>query len=840
MASSVFSGASTYARRVGRKPPSSGAKRRGPPTIDTPRVALGVTVFLGGAFGALTAYLSKPVSLWAVCLCLGVAVIGVILLLTARRPEPPPQLPTVDDILRASMAAQQSPKVTGKPVRLDDAPPLVAGREDLLVKLHTQLSAGDGPWPRIVVLCGLGGMGKTTVAVEYAHRHLAEVGLAWQFSADDPTVLAGGFGQLAAQLGVRDVLDLQDPVASVHGVLADPIEASGGAAFPAGWLLVFDNAPDQASVERFLPPAGRGRVLITSQNPKDWPHGRALEVPVLDPAAAAEFLIERTGDPDREAAEDLAAELGRLPLALEQAAAYIVGTPGTSLPSYLRLYRQRRSDLLRRGQPTGYSGTVMTTWALAFDRLQRTKPGAVGLLRLLAFCAPEAIPLRLLLPDRRTYIRQVRQVGWRVRRALIRRRVIRVLAPLINDPLAVSDAEGELRGYSLVTPAEDGSVSVHRLVQAVTEDQMPARLARQWRQATAAVIEAAIPRDPAQRDTWPEFAALLPHAQAALPADSKGLQRIAAYLEYSSNYLVAREFFRWFPGELTSPRPQDRSTLAARHNFAVWTGQGGDAAAARDLLAALLPVMERVLPRDDPDTLTARGSLAHWTEEAGDAAAARDRGRDAELLPMRERVLGPDTPATPATLTIRHNLATWTGQAGDAAAARDQLAELLPICERVLGPEHPDTLTIRHNLATWTGQAGDAAAARAQLAELLPICERVLGPEHPDTLTIRHNLATWTGQAGDAAAARAQLAELLPIQERVLGPEHPDTLTTRGNLAQLTGQAGDAAAARDQLAELLPIQERVLGPEHPDTLTTRRNLATWTAEAASSAGLDGE
>ena len=142
----------------------------------------------------------------------------------------------------------------------------------------------------------------------------------------------------------------------MHGVLA---------ASPAQWLLVFDNAPDRASVQPFVPPAGRGRVLITSRN-AIWPPGQALEVPVLDLQVAAEFLVNRTGDPDRRAAAELAGELGGLPLALEQAAAYIQAT-GDSLAGYLALFRQRRADLLGRGEPTGYSETVATTWGLAFE-----------------------------------------------------------------------------------------------------------------------------------------------------------------------------------------------------------------------------------------------------------------------------------------------------------------------------------------------------------------------------------------------------------------------------------------------------------------------------------------
>src|SRR5262249_8432114 len=146
-----------------------------------------------------------------------------------------------------------------------------------------RLTGGDGPWPRVVALHGLGGAGKTWVAVEFAHQHLAEVGLAWQFPAEDPALLLAEFGRLAAQLGIQDVTDARDPVASVHAVLA---------AFPAGWLLVFDNAPDQGAVQRFLPPAGRGRVLVTSQSAM-WPPGQAVAVPVLDTEVAAGFLVNR-------------------------------------------------------------------------------------------------------------------------------------------------------------------------------------------------------------------------------------------------------------------------------------------------------------------------------------------------------------------------------------------------------------------------------------------------------------------------------------------------------------------------------------------------------------------
>jgi len=694
-----------------------------------------------------------------------------------------------------------------QPILLAPRPLFLAGREELLTQLAGRLSAGDGAEPQIVVLSGLTGIGKTSVAVEYAYRQLAEVGLAWQFASGDPAVLAAGFGELATQLGIRDLADNGHPVASVHAILARRA---------AGWLLIFDNAADMASVAEFLPPAGPGQVLITSQNPS-WP-AQVLDIPVLSPDVAVDFLVSRTRDPDRQAAAELAAELGGLPLALEQAAAYITAA-GDTLAGYLALFRQRGAAMLARGEPAGYPGTVATAWTLAFRQLEKS-PGAVGLLRLLAFCAPEPIPLRLMLQSSGGIISQLGPD------------VTPMLVPLLEDPLVPNDAVAALRRYSLITQAAGGSVSVHGLVQVVTLDQIPAEHRAQWRQVAAALIEAAIPADTKSPDTWPVCAMLLPHAQKALADHSVGMARIASYLGHSGSYAAARNLqSRIAEACARVYGPEHPDTLTARHELAHWTGEAGDPAGARDQFADLLPIRERVLGPEHPDTLAARASLARWTGEAGDAAGARDQFAD--LLPIRERVLGPEHPDT---LAARASLAYWTGQAGDRAGARDQFAALLPIIERAYGAEHPETLTNRRSLADWTGDAGDPAGARDQLVELLPVIEQVSGTEHPDTLTARSDLAYWTGREGDAARARDQFADLLPIRERVLGPEHPDTLTDRANLARWTGDAGNRAGARDQFAALLPIRERVSGAEHPETLNACAGLAYWAGEAGDAAG----
>ena len=652
-------------------------------------------------------------------------------------------------------------EVASKPVRLPPRPAFLAGRAELLAGLETSLTREE-TGPRVVALTGLGGTGKTSVALEYAYRRLPCTGLVWQFAAGDPSAMAAGFGELATLLGGPDMAAGGDPVTAVHALLA---------ARSGGWLLLFDNAPDAAAVARVLPPAGDGQVIITSQSPY-WPGERVIEVPVLDEETAAGFLMARTSCGDDQAARQLAAELGGLPLALEQAAAYMLAV-GRDITAYLSLYQGRRAEMLARGDPSGYDKRVATSWSLAFSKLQDQDQTAAGLLRLLACYAPDAIPYRTLLQTRpRNLDYYIPDAG-------------PITAMLLDDPLLVDDAISALRRYSLISTPVDGQVSVHRLVQAITLSQLPDTHAPAWRGVAALLIMAALPEDPQQPATWPIYAALLSHARTALlpGVHAEQMSQAASYLGYSGNYAAARDLFQQ-----------------------IADGRG------------------QILGADSQTALDARSNLAYWTGAAGDPAGARDQ--ITALLPVRERVSGAEDARTMAD---RRNLAQWTGTAGDPAGARDQCAALLPVRERVSGPGHPQTVADRAVLAYWTGAAGDPVSARDQLAALLPDLSRIRGAEDQETLVAQAHLARFTGEAGDPASARDQLAALIPVRVRVSGPEHPETLAPKANLAHWTGMAGDAASARDQFAALLPVRERVSGTGHPYTLADRASLARWTA-----------
>jgi DNA-binding SARP family transcriptional activator len=734
------------------------------------------------------------------------------------------------------------------------------GRESELDAMRTMLpSTTSRGAPATMVLTGMGGVGKTSLARAYARHHRADYGVVWWIRAEDATTIDGDFRTLLEILAPHDAGQIRDAVPAVHALLADQ---------PRPWLMVLDNMPDVAAAQGLVPAAGAGHVLITSQATAYWPAGQTvIAVEPLAQEASIELLTSLSSDDDRGAAQALAQELGRMPLALAQAGAFARASAVT-LATYLRLYRSRRTELHQEGRLPDYPHTVATTWQLAFDRLS---PAARALLNVVCFYTPEAIPVHLLFtPPNRAESRFPD--------------VVEPLSVLLDDELARHRAVGELLAYSLMTPVQGTTltVSMHRLVQAVTRDQMRAEsTTRAWVKAAHMLLDAAFPTEPftvisvttqhhLARDL---FAEILLVQQQVLGTDHPDTlaahNSLARWTGYAGDTAGARDLY----SELRQVQQrvlgaEHPETLATYYNMSLFTGQSGDHAGARDLCAELLQVQQRVLGAEHPDTLSTRSRLAYWTGQAGDIVGARDLAT--ELLVVQQRVLGADHLDTVVgrhnaaywtfraenpvplhdvyphlrpvqeqvmdaehhgTTAIRHSIPYWPGQEFDFTIVLAMMTDLLPAARRTLGAEHPDTLNGHHNVARWTGYVGDAAGARDLYTELLATRRRVLGAEHPDTLTTWHNLAYWTGLTGATGAALEQTAELLAVRERVLGIEHHHTLTTRHNLAYWTGRAGNPVGARDLFAALVPVRERVLGAEHPDVLTSRRHLAYWTTQA---------
>jgi tetratricopeptide (TPR) repeat protein len=419
--------------------------------------------------------------------------------------------------------------------------PHFVGRDQSLDQIHEMLSVGQ-----VAAIHGLGGVGKTQLAAHYAHRRKGDYQIVWWIKAEEPATLAGDYAALATALDLPEKEAREQPliVVAVRRWLEQH----------PGWLLVFDNARDAEEVRPHLPQGRAGHALITSRDPNWRGVASPLEVRALQREDAARFLLERAGRSDEAAARELAAELGDLPLALEQAGAYIEET-GETLSGYMELFRARRRDLRREERPpAGYPDTVATTWLLSFRQAEQQAPAAADLLRLCAFLAPDDIPLSMLrdgashLPSMLAIVvgrsRGFSKIVAVLRLCLhrLRKRRPHSLAAVINDPMALNKVIAALRRYSLVTKQDD-SVSIHRLVQLVTRDQLAEGERRRWVEAAVRIVNLAFPFESDDVRAWPICDNLLPHAQVAIEEGEKfwiAAETIGRLINQTGVYFLGR------------------------------------------------------------------------------------------------------------------------------------------------------------------------------------------------------------------------------------------------------------------------------------------------------------
>ncbi|MFE1443231.1 tetratricopeptide repeat protein [Streptomyces sp. NPDC058739] len=643
------------------------------------------------------------------------------------------------------------------------------------------------------VLSGMGGVGKTQLAAEYARTawndgcgDRLDV-LVW-VTASTRAAIVDTYGQAGVELCGADP---DDPERAARAFLAWLTPKAG--ARPCRWLIVLDDVCDPDDLRGLWPPAGpHGATLITTRRRDAALTGdrrRGIDVGLFSPDEAVAYLTASLAGHGRTEPEAqlraLAAELGHLPLALAQAAAYLKDA-GEDVASYRDLLADRAhalSDTAPDRLPDDQAHPLSAAWALSFDRADGLTPVGLArpMLRLAALLDANGIPQKVLTSEPAlSYLTVHRTPTGRG-------------AGKERSPLSARDAVRALRALhrlNLVDHAPHAphhTVRVHQLIQRATRDTLsPADLDSLARTAGDALLSA-----------WPDVDRDTSLAQA-LRANT------AALTTHTEDALY---------------RPDMHAVL---HRACKSLGESGQAASAFNHCRHLAARACHRLGPDHPDVLHTRHELAFWRGVAGDAAGAARAL--AELLDLTVQVLGKDHPHT---LTTRHELARWRGETKDGRGAAAALAELLDDRVRVLGEDHPHTLSTRHELARWRGEAGDAAGAAAALAALLDDRVRVLGEDHPHTLNTRHELARWQGMAGHAEDAAAILAELLDDRVRVLGEDHPHTLITRHNLARWRGEAGDAAGAAAALAALLDDRVRVLGEDHPHTLNTRHELARW-------------
>jgi tetratricopeptide (TPR) repeat protein len=688
------------------------------------------------------------------------------------------------------------------------------GREDLLAGLRQQLLEHHR-----TALSGLGGLGKTQTAIEYALRHRADYpdGVFW-VNAETIGALTNGFVAIATALRLSAAeSDDQDKV--VKAALAW-LNANNG------WLLILDNADDWREVQPFLPERGKGDLLITSRESVFASLGipRALELDDLDTDEAVRFLLLRTGrkdvdSSDRAAAVELATELGNLPLALEQAAAYIAET-NAAFSDYLSAFRKRRVALLEKAVGLVARDTIAVTWAANFEAVERASPAAADVLRVSALLAPDAIPFEL-------FYRGAPVLGGPISETLAD-----------ADELAMAETLRPLARYSLIRSDPALRVfSVHRLVQEIVWTAFTEAKRRTMEverracvERTVRALDAVFPK--VELTTWEQCERLVPHITAlagradfgdAEPeAAGRVLNRTGRYLWQRGRHEDAAALFEraLAIGERALGRDHPDVARSLDH-LAITRSRQGRYADAQALHERAMAIYERVLGRDHPDVVRLLNNIANVHYEAGRYAEAQPLHE--RVLAIRERSCGPDHPDVATSL---NNLGIVNSGQGRHAEAQALYERALAIWERALGLDHPYVAQSLHNLGEAHAKQGQYAEAQALHERALEIRERALGLDHQQVAESLNSLGKVHRDQGRFPEAQAFYERALVIWERTLGPDHPDRAYSFNNLGIVLMDQGRYDEAELPFERAIEIRERALGPDHPEVATSLIGLAS--------------
>ena len=675
----------------------------------------------------------------------------------------------------------------GKPILHPEIKPVphFTGRDAALAAIAAALACGSATAiTQPAAVYGLGGIGKSTLAREFAHR-AAEAGAyagVWWLRAEKAKDSAAWDGIEQGFAELRTVLfpGLEPPKERAKAA-RDTLNFLSAGGFEKPWLLVYDNVDDRQVLDTWAPPANV-QALMTSRLGRWSARVAPVEVEEWALDEAVRYLREASGRTDLSVASltAIAEKLGRLPLALSHAAAYLMDNAAIAADDYLAELTLRMKEA---PEGVAYKAPVFATFQLAIAQAEAKAPGAAAVLSLASFFAPDNIPEELFTQDAGIYPP--------------------ALQPLAGNLPRLREAIGALDRLSLAgfDPASR-TFSVHRLVQAAARDTLrnraPARQAfslaklfrqtpkahtggnpeAEWSLAAVKACGSAAPGGDFQH--WPAYERLLPHARviANETSDAAGAP-LANVLNLAGEYLYGRAAY----------------------------------AEAQPLYARALAIREKALGPDHPDVAESLNNLAELYCSQG--AYAEAQPLHARALAIREKALGPNHPLVAQSL---NNLAGLYRAQGAYAEAQPLYARALAIWEKALGPDHPHVAASLNNLAELYRAQGAYAEAQPLFARALAIWEKALGPDHPLVATSLNNLGALYHAQGAYAEAQPLYARALAIREKALGPDHPDVATSLNNLGALYHAQGAYARA-------LAIREKALGPDHPDVATSLNNLA---------------
>ncbi len=631
--------------------------------------------------------------------------------------------------------------------------PVFSGREELLEDLRKALTQGSqAALSQPQAMSGLGGIGKTQAAVEYAYRFLDDYRAVLWSGAESRDALVSGFASAARllELPESDEQDLGVVVQAAKRWLESNRE----------WLLILDNVENLKLIEEFVPSNSAGGVLLTTRLQATGTIAKRVELTKMDVGEGSLFLLRRAkivagdapletaGEADRTLAAEIHGEVGGLPLALDQAGAFIDETP-SSLAEYLELYRAGGKKLrAARGELSPDHPSVTVTFSLAFEQVSKNSAAAADLVRLFAFLAADAIPEEVFREG-------AEHLGEELARAAA-------------EPLQFIEALKEAGRFSLVgrNPA-DKTLAMHRLVQVVVRDEMDEETRRVWAERAVNALNEAFPWS--KYENWAQCERLRSHGLAA------------------AELVKSWRFDSQAAGDLLG-------------KLGRYLRDRGLYEEAQPLYQRSLGISEKVLGPDHPEVATTLNNLASLHESQG-------RYEEAEPLYQRslaisEKALGPDHPEVATTL---NNLAGLYKSQGRYGEAEPLYQRSLAIKEKALGPDHPSVAITLNNLAGLYRSQGRYEEAEPLYQRSLAIKEKALSPDHPSVAGTLNNLAELYRSQGRYEEVEPLYQRDLAISEKALGPGHPSVATTLENFAGLLrrlGRVNEAKAMESRAASI--------------------------------------
>lgn len=693
-------------------------------------------------------------------------------------------------------------------------------REAIFAALASSLPFTQTRQTSILALYGLGGMGKTQIALEYLYRSSQLYQISLWLDASSRAVLSTEVSALAERLALpaHEYKDEDQLFTAVKRWLHNQ---------PKTWLLVLDHVDDDTPLDLLVPPQSNGHVLLTTRAPMTGRFASAIPITQMDTAASVLFLLQRAGIIPVKASIDLAPPeaiqeataiaraMDGFPLALDQAGAYLEET-GCGLTAYLALFQQERAALLnRRGRlvhKQNHPDSVMITLTLTIEKVKQQRATNLHLLRLLAFLHPEAIPYELLLDGAGELSEPLRSLATR--------------------SLALNEALADLHSYSLVHYlADTTTLRIHRIVQAILTDTLTTRQKRHWASQVVRMVNRVFPE--VTFDNWARCKRYLPQAQhcatlisafkLTLKEGALLLQRLGSYCYRQACYTEAETYLS--QALHLHEQQQEADALATARTLnalaLLFYRQARYAEAEQTHLRAL-ELRTQTLGPDHLDTAESLHNLALLYGQQGNYQQAEQFYL--RVLSLEEQALGPEHPTTAKTL---NNLGLLYYEQGDYQQAEAAYQRALTIYERATLTDHPDAMYPLDGLGALAEKRADYQQAEEFYQRALAICEQALGDAHPETAHSLNKLADIYETQDKDQQAEALYQRALTLGTQALGPNHPDSALFLNNLAFLADKQGKSQQAEDYYQRALSIYEQTLGTEHPLVADVLNNLGMF-------------